>query len=72
MGMLEICHGVIFNSRPGFRQEFRPGRLLSLGLTDDYDFNPSFESRIHPGNTLTAVGEEHNLMELADELNPET
>ena len=33
-------------------------------------FNPSFESRIQPGDTLIAVGEEHNLLALSRELNP--
>ena len=34
-------------------------------------FNPSFEYPIQPGDTLIAVGEEHNLLAFANTLNPE-
>lgn len=55
----------------GIRQRYNLIIIAIEKANNDMIFNPSFESRIHPGDTLIAVGEEHNLIELSNELNPE-
>ena len=56
----------------GFRQRYNLIVIAIEKANQDMIFNPSFESRIHPGDTLIAVGEEHNLLALANDLNPDS
>jgi len=53
----------------GIRQRFNLIIIAIEKADKDMIFNPSFESRIQPGDTLIAVGEEHNLLALANEIN---
>jgi len=55
----------------GIRQRYELIIIAIEKANNEMIFNPSFESRIQPGDTLIAVGEEHNLLALANELNPE-
>ena len=55
----------------GIRQRYNLIVIAIEKANQDMIFNPSFESRIHPGDTLIAVGEEHNLLALANDLNPD-
>ena len=55
----------------GIRQQYNLIVIAIEKANLDMIFNPSFESRIHPGDTLIAVGEEHNLLALANDLNPD-
>jgi voltage-gated potassium channel len=55
----------------GIRQRYNLIVIAIEKANNDMIFNPSFESRINPGDTLIAVGEEHNLLALANDLNPE-
>ncbi len=55
----------------GIRQNYN---LIIIAIKKNDDrmiFNPSFEARIHAGDTVIAVGEPANLIKLAAELNPE-
>lgn len=54
----------------GIRQKYNLIIIAIEKANNEMIFNPSFESRIHPGDTLIAVGEEHNLLALANSLNP--
>jgi len=54
----------------GIRQQYNLIIIAIEKANNDMIFNPSFESRIQPGDTLIAVGEEHNLLALANRLNP--
>lgn len=56
----------------GIRQRYDLIIIAIEKANNDMIFNPSFESRIQPGDTLIAVGEEHNLLALANSLNPES
>ncbi len=55
----------------GIRQRYDLIIIAIEKANNDMIFNPSFESRVQPGDTLIAVGEEPNLLALANELNPE-
>jgi voltage-gated potassium channel len=54
----------------GIRQRYNLIIIAIEKADSDMIFNPSFESRIQPGDTLIAVGEEHNLLALTNEINP--
>ena len=55
----------------GLRQNYNL-IIIAIKKTDGImEFNPSFERKILPGETLVAVGEEDNLKRLEDLLNPE-
>lgn len=56
----------------GIRQHYNLIVIAIKKANKDMRFNPSFESRIQPGDTLIAVGEEHNLLALENDLNPGT
>ena len=56
----------------GLRQNYNL-IIIAIKKTDGFmEFNPSFERKILPGETLVAVGEEDNLKRLEGMLNPET
>ena len=56
----------------GLRQNYNL-IIIAIKKTDGImEFNPSFERKILPGETLVAVGEEDNLKRLEGMLNPET
>lgn len=56
----------------GIRQRYDLIIIAIETADNEMIFNPSFESRIQPGDTLIAVGEEHNLLALARQINPES
>ena len=56
----------------GIRQHCNLIAIAIEKVDNDMIFNPSFESRIQPGETLIAVGEEYNLLALENDLNPGT
>lgn len=69
-GQSKIANVILKDS--GIRQRYNLIIIAIEKADKEMIFNPSFESRIQPGDTLIAVGEEHNLMALAGELNPDS
>jgi voltage-gated potassium channel len=54
----------------GIRQQFNLIIIAIKKPDGSMKFNPSFESIIHEGDTLIAVGEDDNLKKLEEILNP--
>ena len=55
----------------GIRQKYNL-IIIAIKKSDDrMIFNPSFEAKIHAGDTVIAVGEPANLIKLQIELNPD-
>ena len=62
-------NGVILKDS-GIRQNFNLIIIAIKKPDGDMTFNPSFEARIMPGDTVIAVGESKNLQDLGKVLNP--
>jgi voltage-gated potassium channel len=54
----------------GIRQKYNLIIIAIKKADDKMLFNPSFEARLYPGDTVLAVGEPSNLKKLEAELNP--
>lgn len=54
----------------GIRQKYNLIIIAIKSSDDQMLFNPSFEARIHPGDTVIAVGDPANLKKLGAVLNP--
>jgi voltage-gated potassium channel len=54
----------------GIRQKFNLIIIAIKKPDGNMQFNPSFEARITPGDTMVAVGESENLQQLEKILNP--
>ena len=55
----------------GIRQKYNLIIIAIKRADDQMIFNPSFEAKIHAGDTVIAVGEPANLTKLQTELNPD-
>jgi voltage-gated potassium channel len=64
-------NGIILKDS-GIRQKYNLIIIAIKTADDSMIFNPSFETKLHVGDTVVAVGEPANLIKLQLELNPAT